>query len=121
MSPEVRMSSVGQDFTLARLNYVLNSTCFSRGHDRAAFVQAFPHLTPCDKDLSMPFFNLQIFVFSDQIYTSSKKYECKKTKTNKTTFSTSDSVKGWIAAEVSEPDPASRGTTEAKIGIVAWI
>lgn len=58
--PEVRrthqLSSVGQDFTLARLNSILNSTCFSRGHDRAAFVQAFPHLVSCDKDLSMPFF-----------------------------------------------------------------
>lgn len=62
------MSSVGQDFTLARLNSILNSTRFSRGHDRAAFVQAFPHLAPCDKDLSMSFFNLQIFAFSDQIH-----------------------------------------------------
>lgn len=41
-------------------------------------------------------------------------------KKKKDTFSTSDSVKGWIAAEVSEPDPTSTGT-KAKIDIVAWI
>lgn len=29
---------------------------------------------------------------------------------NKTTFPTSNSVKGCIAAEVGEPDPASTGT-----------
>lgn len=55
----------------------------------------------------MSFFNLQIFAFSDQMYMSLKNTKAK----NKPTFPTSNSVKGWIAAEVSEPDPADTGTT----------
>lgn len=77
LSPEVSrillVTSVGPGFHPHWVKFYSEFHPFFKGCKRAAFVQAFLDLAPCNKDpLIVFFFNLQIFAFSDQMYMSLK-------------------------------------------------